>query len=475
MFQRKPGLRINLSSISGTNTNADTGNTYGTNSNNVASVVQVNNNPNYMNIQPEHNKPFSLTNSGTFREGDLAINKRGLLIKGESPKSTYMERRPNRYPGLSGGSRKTTSTTEDTTMDMDIDDNNSNDNNNNYNSSTSMSTSNTRSNNNSNSSSTSSSSSSSSNTNNYNYNSSSMQPNYDIQSFQLKDLKIIKVLGRGQGGVVKLAYHEPSKSYVALKVMPLDIQENVRKQIILELKTLYKTHCPHIVSFYDAFYSEGSIQIALEFMDGGSLTDLLQRVKVIPEPVLAKLTLNVLQGLFYLHKEVHLIHRDIKPSNILLNRKGEAKISDFGVSSQRQDTMSKAVTWVGTVVYMSPERISGKSYSYDSDIWSLGLTILECALGRYPYIRDDNNGTMLTVESMGLNFWTLLDFIIKEPVPFLPPDRFSVEFCSFISDCLQKEPEERPSAASLLRHPFIKKYQNDDINLMSWISSNLQS
>lgn len=80
-----------------------------------------------------------------------------------------------------------------------------------------------------------------------------------------------------------------------------------------------------------------------------------------------------------------VVHRDIKPSNLLLNGAGEVKISDFGVSGQLASSVSNCLSWVGTVTYMSPERIKGDSYSFDSDLWSLGLTLLECALGRFPY------------------------------------------------------------------------------------------
>lgn len=335
------------------------------------------------------------TSTGTFKEGDLAINKKGLQIGGESPKNN-----PANSPPLKP--------------------NNS--------------------------------------------------PTEALGTFELKDLQVIKVVGHGSGGMVQKALHVPSKRLLALKVITLDVKESVRKQIILELKTLYKTQSEYVVTFYDAFYSEGSIFIALEYMDGGSLADLLRASGSIPERILAKITTQVLKGLAYLHKSLHLIHRDIKPSNLLMNTKGELKIADFGVSGQLQHTMSKAVTWVGTVTYMSPERISGRSYSYDSDIWSLGLTLVECALGRYPY--PGNNSVNDNGEQMG--FWELLDFIVKAPAPSLPPDRCSPELCAFVTACLQKEPEERPTAQLLLEHPFITKYANDSFDMAAWVQSLVQ-
>jgi len=326
-------------------------------------------------------KPFSLTSTGTFKEGDLAINRKGLLIKGESPKTVHSPPQLRTTP---------------------------------------------------------------------------------VQQFELKDLQVIKILGQGAGGVVQKALHVPSQTVVALKVITLDVTEGVRKQIILELKTLYRNQSEHIVSLYDAFFCEGSIYIAMEYMDGGSLADLLKMCGTISERILAHITAQVLKGLSYLHKTLHLVHRDIKPSNLLFSTNGDVKIADFGVSGQLAHTLAKAVTWVGTVTYMSPERISGKSYSYDSDLWSLGLLLIECALGEYPYKSTSK-------EPMG--FWELLDFIVKSPVPDLPQNKFSPEFADFIGQCLQKDPEERPSAIELQSHPFIKKYADDDFNMEEYLNS----
>jgi serine/threonine protein kinase len=88
-------------------------------------------------------------------------------------------------------------------------------------------------------------------------------------------------------------------------------------------------------------------------MDKGTLADLTAKAKAIPEPILGKLTFELLNGLNYLHKKLHLIHRDIKPQNILINSKGEIKITDFGVSGEIANTVALAKTFVGTIKYMS--------------------------------------------------------------------------------------------------------------------------
>ena len=285
---------------------------------------------------------------------------------------------------------------------------------------------------------------------------------------KLQDLRILEVIGRGSGGVVQRALHIPTNCIFALKVIPLDVTDKVRKQILFELRTLYEAQSPHIVRFHGAFFNEGSISIVLEYMDGGSLTELLARKGPIPEPMIATIAQQVLHGLVYLHKHRHLIHRDIKPQNLLLNKKGEVKISDFGVSGQLASTISSCVSWVGTVTYMSPERIQGKSYSVMSDIWSFGLSIMELAMGEFPYPMAAAQGNQGGQGGFNMGFWELLDYIVEKPVPVLSATKFSSEFCDFVRICLRKDPHDRPSAHELLDHPFISKYGPVDIK--EWLN-----
>ncbi len=155
----------------------------------------------------------------------------------------------------------------------------------------------------------------------------------------------------------------------------------------------------------------------------------------------------------------------MKPSNLLLNKQGEVKISDFGVSGQLANSVSKCVSWVGTVTYMSPERIRGEPYSWDSDIWSLGLSLVEAFLGRFPYPPP---GSPSSAQPLG--FWDLLDYIVEEPPPRLNPETSSPELCNFLACCLQKNPKQRVAANKLLEHPFIKKYENEGVNVADLIS-----
>ncbi|KAK6944788.1 Protein kinase domain [Dillenia turbinata] len=279
----------------------------------------------------------------------------------------------------------------------------------------------------------------------------------------LADIDLIKVIGKGSSGIVQLVQHKWTGQFFALKVIQMNVEESARRQIVQELKINQSSQCPYVVVYYQSFYENGAISIILEYMDGGSLADFLRKVRTIPEPYLAAICKQVLMGLVYLHHEKHIIHRDVKPSNLLINHRGEVKITDFGVSAVLKSTSGQANTFVGTYNYMSPERISGGSYGYKSDIWSLGLVLLQCATGCFPYSPPEGE------EWRG--FYELMVAIVDQPTPTAPTDQFSPEFCSFISACIQKNPRDRQPAIDLLRHPFINMYKDLNIDLAAYFTS----
>ena len=130
------------------------------------------------------------------------------------------------------------------------------------------------------------------------------------------------------------------------------------------------------------------------------------------------------------------------------------KIADFGVSVELTHTYACVTSWVGTVTYMSPERIQGQSYYADTDLWSLGIILVECAWGRYPYPDPDDE-----IEEVG--FWELLKYITEKPSPKLGSE-YSEAFQDFVSICLRKQASTRSSASELLKHPFVKKFEKTD-------------
>ncbi|CAB1331461.1 unnamed protein product [Coregonus sp. 'balchen'] len=302
------------------------------------------------------------------------------------------------------------------------------------------------------------------------------------------DFHPICELGAGNGGVVNKVRHKPSRLVMARK-------------IIRELQVLHECNSPYIVGFYGAFYSDGEISICMEHMDGGSLDQVLKEARRIPEEILGKVSIAVLRGLAYLREKHQIMHRDVKPSNILVNSRGEIKLCDFGVSGQLIDSMANS--FVGTRSYMSPERLQGTHYSVQSDVWSMGLSLVELAIGRYPIpppdakeleaifgrpVQDGAEGEPHApsnrlprppggrpVSGHGLDsrpamaIFELLDYIVNEPPPRLPLGVFTNDFQEFVTKCLIKNPAERADLKMLMNHTFIKRAEVEEVDFAGWM------
>lgn len=163
--------------------------------------------------------------------------------------------------------------------------------------------------------------------------------------------------------------------------------------------------------------------------------------------VLGKIAEAVLSGLNYLYEVHRIMHRDIKPSNVLVSSRGSIKLCDFGVSGELVNSI--ADTFVGTSTYMAPERIQGAKYSIKSDVWSVGLTLMELAIGRFPFDTSDNAaGDRASFTPGGI--LDLLQQIVHEPAPTLPEsDAFPPILDQMIQKCLLKMPDERPTPRQL--------------------------
>lgn len=161
--------------------------------------------------------------------------------------------------------------------------------------------------------------------------------------------------------------------------------------------------------------------------------------------VLGKIAVATLGGLTYLYQNHHIMHRDIKPSNILINSKGDIRLCDFGVSGELINSI--ADTFVGTSTYMAPERIQGDKYTVKSDVWSFGLTIMELAIGSFPFVPAEKAGEK---EPRPLGILDLLQQIVHEAPPRLPQsDAFPSILDTMIQMCLAKKPEKRPTPQDL--------------------------
>jgi mitogen-activated protein kinase kinase 3 len=226
--------------------------------------------------------------------------------------------------------------------------------------------------------------------------------------------------------------------------------------------SMRSSDCPYTVHFYGALFREGDVWICMEVMDKSLdqfYTKVYKNGRTIDENILGKIAVAVVSALHYLYSKLRVIHRDVKPSNILINRKGEVKMCDFGISGYLVDSVAKTID-AGCKPYMAPERIdpSGNPSQYDirSDVWSLGISLLELATGKFPY------------RSWGTPFEQLKQVVQDDP-PRLPPNQFSPEFEDLITVCLQKKYTARPNYDQLLAHPFCVTHRDKETDVASFV------
>ncbi|EME26468.1 serine/threonine protein kinase isoform 1 [Galdieria sulphuraria] len=260
-------------------------------------------------------------------------------------------------------------------------------------------------------------------------------------SHMLENLQLQECIGSGSFGEVYKALNLRTKQLLAVKVIDLEDAEGDLEEVRRETRILAQLRNPYIVTYYSSLVFETTLWIIMEYLEGGSLRDLLDcRRQPFKESIIARFIQNILQGLKYLHMEKR-IHRDIKAANVLLSKSGVAKLVDFGVSQQLSKTMQRRNTFVGTPYWMAPEVIAASYYDEKADIWSLGITILELACGKPPWFQVHPMKAL---------------FLISEEDPPILKGNFSSDLKDFVSHCLHKEPEERWDAIRLLKHPFLK-------------------
>lgn len=256
----------------------------------------------------------------------------------------------------------------------------------------------------------------------------------------------------------------PTNKNFALKTIKYSSEDKIQKLLDSEVKASSQLKHDNIIRCYSTYFFEGSINFVFEYMDKGTLADVLKNAIIIPEDILGIIAYQIIKGLAYLQKEKKIIHRDLKPSNILLNSKGFVKISDFGLSTFVEGSWALKRTMIGTYLYMSPERFNAKGYYSNADIWSLGIILMECSLGYYPYNAYNDYKPLPDI-------WTVQEVIEKNLAPILDDTEYSQECVEFVSLCLTKDVKIRPTAYQLLSHPFICKYKNvPKTELKAWLS-----
>ena len=198
-------------------------------------------------------------------------------------------------------------------------------------------------------------------------------------------------LGKGAMGVVYRATDPNIGRTVALKTLRVDVHgienDEMTKRFQAEARNAGVLSHPNIVTIYDAQEIEGTFYIAMEFIEGQTLQELLKN-GTLPIPKMIDIVRQVCAGLDYAHAR-GIVHRDIKPANIMIQADGTVKIMDFGIAKGQGSGMTSTGQVLGTPNYMSPEQVKGKPLDGRSDLFSLGVVIYEMLTGARPFVGDN--------------------------------------------------------------------------------------
>lgn len=266
--------------------------------------------------------------------------------------------------------------------------------------------------------------------------------------------KLGKIIAKTEHSIVQEAvFNDPSIRPLVIKRMNLDHFPKI-DVVAQEITIMNSIRHPNLMAARECFTHENEVWIVMPKYDY-SLADYVQPTGCRDHIFLGTVFQRILSGLNYLH-QLDIIHRDIKGPNILISQEGEVVLADFGVSKHCNPCLSGSSfqttsSFVGTPCWMSPEICESKSYNYKTDIWSLGITLIEAYFGQAPYSKYPGMKVIL--------------LIIKNPPPVPDKSELGNTMHKFINACLQLDPEKRSSADKLLNFKFIKNNNRSNQHL----------
>uniref|UniRef100_A0A6M2DVN4 Putative serine/threonine protein kinase n=1 Tax=Xenopsylla cheopis TaxID=163159 RepID=A0A6M2DVN4_XENCH len=253
-------------------------------------------------------------------------------------------------------------------------------------------------------------------------------------------------LGDGAFGKVYKAQNKQTGEFAAAKMCALEGEDDL-SDFMVEIDILSECKHPNVVELHEAFFIEEQLWMLIEYCDGGALDSIMVELeKGLTESQIAYVCQHMCEGLSFLHKS-KVIHRDLKAGNVLLTMAGGVKLADFGVSAKNKHTLQKHDTFIGTPYWMAPELVLCETfrdnpYDFKVDIWSLGITLIELAQTEPPNHEMSPLRVLLKIQK-------------NDPPKLDAPSKWSKDFNGFLAKALTKDPNQRPSADLLLKHPFI--------------------
>ncbi|MGZ5582968.1 MAG: serine/threonine protein kinase, partial [Usitatibacter sp.] len=248
--------------------------------------------------------------------------------------------------------------------------------------------------------------------------------------------KIISEIGQGAMGVVYKAVDPIIDRTVAIKTINLNLSrqelEEYEARFQQEIKAAGRLNHPNIVTIYDVGKTDAVAYMAMEFLEGLELKDIIASGQIMPADQVVDIIAQVADGLWFAHQQ-DIVHRDVKPSNIMVMKGGIAKITDFGIA-RLPNSAVKTMTGLilGSPRYMSPEQVIGKTIDARSDIFSLGVVLYEALTGVAPFDGDNVNAIMYSTvnttppppSSHNRLLPPMLDLIVAKAMAKLLEDRY---------------------------------------------------